>query len=115
RPRERPFGGGRPSSGGYDGAVARRLRRGALDRQREAERAALAGRALRPDAAAVMLDDPLAHREPDAGAGIGALAVQPVERLEDLLRLALLHPDAVVLHSEPPGRIHAVGADRHAR
>src|SRR4051812_40260426 len=76
---------------------------GGLGREREPERAALARLALGPDPAAVLLHDALAHRQPDAGAGVGALTVQAVERLEDLLRLRLLHPDAVVTHREPPG------------
>src|SRR3954467_4485492 len=44
------------------GGGARRSRRG---RQLEAEGAAVAGLALGPDAAAVVLHDPLAHREAD--------------------------------------------------
>src|SRR4051812_3085030 len=95
--------------------VARRLGRGDLRGQGEPERAALAGRALRPDAAAVMLDDPLADREPDAGSGVRALAVQPVEGLEDLLGLARLHADPIVAHGEPPRRVDAVRRDLHAR
>src|SRR4051794_1058486 len=82
--------------------VARRavgLLRGA--RQGEPERAPLAGLALRPDAAAVLLDDPVANRQPDPGAGVRPLAVQAVERLEDLLGVARLHADAVVAHREP--------------
>src|SRR5436305_8966238 len=90
-------------SGGYGRTVARRLARRGTGGEREAERAASAGRALRPDPAAVVLDDPLAHREPDPGSRVGALAVQAVEGLEDLLRLALLHADPVVAHGEPPG------------
>src|SRR3954447_26377935 len=88
---------------------------GGLGGQREPERAALAGLALGPDPAAVLLHDALAHRQPDTGAGVGALAVQTVERLEDLLRLRLLHPDAVVAHREPPRTLDARGRDLHVR
>src|SRR3954447_5946664 len=56
---------------------------GGLGREGEPERAALARLALGPDPAAVLLDDPLAHREPDSGTRVGALAVQAMEGLED--------------------------------
>src|SRR5215218_2513241 len=62
--------------------VARRGLRNAFarGRQGEPEGAPVARLALRPDAAAVALDDPLADREPDAGALVVAVAVQAVER-----------------------------------
>src|SRR3954463_1719911 len=100
---------------GYGRLVACGVGRRRLHRQREAERAALARLALGPDPAAVLLDDPLAHSEADAGSRIGALAVQAVERLEDLLRLARLHPDAVVTDREPPRAIDAVRLHLHVR
>src|SRR4051794_22276640 len=83
---------------GYGRLVAGWVGHGCLRWQGEAERAALPGLALGPDPPAVLLHDPLAHRQPDAGARVGALAVQAVERLEDLLGLARLHADAVVAH-----------------
>src|SRR4051794_9356842 len=66
---------------GYGRLVVRGPLWRAFRGQREPERAALAGLALGPDAAAVLLDDPVADRQPDAGAGVLALAVQAVERL----------------------------------
>src|SRR4051794_30699470 len=65
-----------------DGPVVGRRRsvaRAGLDRQREPERAALARLRLGPDPAAVVLDDPLADRQADARARVGALAVQAME------------------------------------
>src|SRR4051795_6988560 len=93
---------------GYGGLVAGAVRRGGFRRQREAERTALPGRALGPDPPTVLLDDPLAHGEPDAGARVGALPVEAVERLEDLVGLARLHADAVVADREPPRRVEAL-------
>src|SRR3954468_7866996 len=88
---------------------------GGLGREREAEGAAFARLALGPDPAAVLLDDPLAHGQPDSGPRVRALAVQAVERLEDLLRLRLLHADPVVSHREPPRAVHARRGDLHLR
>src|SRR3954470_20883512 len=100
---------------GYGWLVARAVRCRGLDGQGEPEGAALARLALGPDPAAVLLDDPLAHREPDAGSGVGALAVKAVERLEDLLRLRLLHADPVVAHGEPPRAVDSARRDLHVR
>src|SRR4051794_39756965 len=69
---------------GYGGLVAGAVRRGGFRRQGEAERTALPGRALGPDPPTVLLDDPLAHGEPDAGARVGALPVEAGGWLEDL-------------------------------
>src|SRR4051794_41519235 len=91
RRRSRPWpqrarqGSARGRALGVRSAVERRSGRAALagDRQGEAEGAPLAGRALSPDAPAVLLDDPFADRQPDAGAGIVLLRVETVEGLED--------------------------------
>src|SRR4051794_11090243 len=68
---------------GYGSFVARSGARAALERRGdlEAEGAAAPRLALGPDAPAVVLDDALAHRQPDAGAGIVAPAVEAVEGL----------------------------------
>src|SRR4051794_15882627 len=99
---------------GYGRLVVRRARGGAgVGGKGEAERAALARLALCPDPTAVLLDDPVAHGEPDPRAGVGALAVQAVEGLEDLLGLVGLHADPVVGHREPPRALDLAGADLH--
>src|SRR3954451_6906162 len=87
----------------------------ARDRQREAECAALAGGALRPDPATVLLDDALADRKPDAGARIVLLAVEPVERLEDALGLSRVHADAIVGDREDRRVPLDLGADADDR
>src|SRR3954447_19121013 len=71
---------------GYGGLASRRFAGGELRvrRQREAERASAPRLTLGPDATAVVLDDPLAHGQSDAGARVVAVAVQAVERLEDV-------------------------------
>src|SRR3954469_4998327 len=101
---------------GYGRLVVRRARGGAgVGGNGEAERAPLARLALCPDPPAVLLDDPVAHREPDPRAGVGALPVQAVEGLEDLLGLVGLHTDPVVGHGEPPRALDLAGADLHLR
>ena len=68
-----------------------------------------------PDASAVLLDDPLADGEADAGAGIVLLAVQAAKRLEDPARVRRVHADAVVAHLEAPHVAVALGLDADLR
>ena len=77
-------------------AVPLRLPRG--ERQGEVERRALALAALRPDAAAMQLDELLADGEPEAGAVglLGERVVEPLERLEQALEVDRRDPDAGV-------------------
>src|SRR5690348_10991328 len=92
------------------GAVARTLDRPAPPdggapgrasaRQGEPERAAAAVGGLHPDAAAVRLDDPPAHGEPDARPV--PLAVAAREHAEDPPRLLRAHADPVVADREDP-------------
>src|SRR5690349_12645711 len=63
---------------------------------REPERSALPGLGLRPDAAAVVLHDPIDDREPDAGALELGGGVESLERLEELRAVARIEAHAVV-------------------
>src|SRR5690349_20801745 len=64
------------------------------------ECAALVRLGLDPDATAVALDYLLADRKADAGAGILALVVQPLEHHEDAFKVLRLDADAVVGHHD---------------
>ena len=79
--------------------------------QREVEGGAVAGRALDPDPPAVLVDDLLADREPDARARVAIGAVQAVERAEDDLGLVRIQADAVVADGDH--RHVAVTAGEH--
>src|SRR5215218_7986916 len=86
-------------------------------RQREAERAALAERALAPDAAAVLLHDRAGDRQAEARAALLARVarVHLLEAVED--RLALVGGDAAaaVAHPERHPVLAPLGAERDAR
>src|SRR5687767_6518766 len=69
---------------------------------REVERRSLPRNRLRPDAAAVALDDALGHGEAGAGAGVLLAGVEALEDGEDAIGVAGLEADAVVLHGEEP-------------
>src|SRR3954470_4719921 len=69
--------------------------------QREDEGRALAELGLHGHQSTVVLDDLLADREADAGAGALA-AVQTLEDDEDTRVVARIDPDAVVAHGEAP-------------
>ena len=56
-----------------------------------------------------MIRSQTARPMPDPG--IGLLAVQPPERLEDALRVRRVHADPVVAHREAPHRAIALGVD----
>src|SRR5262249_26844464 len=68
-------------------------------RQSEKKCRSTAGFGFYMNAAAVTLDNTLADREPDAGAG-DCLSVKPLEGHEDLLAVFRLDSDSVVLHGE---------------
>src|SRR5437773_11646454 len=70
--------------------------------QREPERRAAAGFRFDTDVPAVALDDLLAQRQPDAGAGILGAPVQALEQREDALEVFRRDADAVVRHGEAP-------------
>ena len=76
-------------------------RRGAVQREREAERRALARLALGPDPARVLLDDRARDRQPEPGAALLALVgrVDLAEALED--RLQLVGRDAAARRRRP--------------
>jgi hypothetical protein len=92
-----------------------------LARDGETERASAARLRLDPDAAAVPVDDLLADREPDAGAGILRLVVQPLEHHEDAVGILGVrgrcrcpsreHPDLVRV--SPSTRIAGGSAPRN--
>src|SRR3954453_17616925 len=65
-----------------------------------------------PDPPAVALDDPLADREPEPGAG-DAVAAQAVEHLEDQLALGGIDADAVVDDGDLPAVVEAPRGDVH--
>src|SRR5574340_430848 len=69
-----------------------------LFRQGEDESAAFTRPGFHPDMAAVALHHLLADGEADAGPGIFALVVQPLEHHEDALEILRLDADAVVPH-----------------
>ena len=77
----------------------------------EVEGRALAGLRLDPDPAAVALDDFLADRQADAGAGILVAGVQALEDQEDAFGVLRVDADAVVADGEEP----CVGAGRSAQ
>src|SRR6185436_5940278 len=82
-------------------------------RQREADgRPVALARRLHPDPAAVDLDDALDEREADAGAL--DLGIELLEEAEDLVVVARLDADAVVL-DEQHGLVAEAGADADAR
>src|SRR5207245_3431253 len=71
---------------------------GPADRERERERAALARRALDPDAAAVQLHETLAEGEAQAGALTRTLAADLLELLKDAPLIVRRDANAGVLH-----------------
>src|SRR6476646_4652755 len=91
--------------------AARRTPSGLRCAEGERELAALSWTARDPDPAAVLGDDALADRQPDAGARIRLLAVEALERFEDPLGVLGVHPDAVVTDPHAPHVAVAVGAD----
>jgi hypothetical protein len=79
------------------------------------ECAAHAGPGLEPDASAVTFDDLLAHRQPDASAGVLRLGVQPLEDDEDAVQVLGLDANAIVAHREHPLVLCGVGGDVDTR
>src|SRR5262245_9677714 len=73
---------------------------------REIKSGPRAGLRFHPDAPAVALDDLLADRQADAGAGVLAAAVQALEHLEQPPGLARVNADAVIPHGELPVPVH---------
>ena len=73
---------------------------GALARQGEIERRALAFAAFGTDGAAVALDDALDRRQADAVARELLLVMQPLERPEQLVDVLLVESRAVVADEE---------------
>ena len=73
-----------------------------LGRDGEAEARSPARLRFGPDAAAVSLDDLLAGRQADAGAGVRVPIVQSLEDDEDSLRVLGVDADAVVADGEDP-------------
>ena len=71
-------------------------------RQGEAKSGALPELRLDRDVAAVPLDDLLADRQPDAGAGELFALVQPLEHAEDPFEILRVDAEAVVLDREHP-------------
>src|SRR5690242_16860233 len=86
-----------------------------LHREGEEERASLSRPAVDPDAPAVPVDDLLADRQPDAGAGIFVAIVQALEHEEDALAVLRIEPDAVVRDAERPRAAVLARRDVHAR
>src|SRR4051794_9442617 len=84
-------------------------------RDLEPEGTPLTRPAIRPDPAAVVLDDSLAHRQADPRTRVVTAAVEAVERLEDLARVLGVHPDAVVGHGEAHEPVVARRADGDSR
>src|SRR5205807_4888346 len=85
-------------------------------RQGEVERRALVLTALRPDAAAVELDELLADRQPEARASgaAGDRIIELLERLEQPRQIVLADPDTGVGDAQP-GRVRlGHDADEHA-
>src|SRR5215813_9125486 len=70
-----------------------------------------AGLRFHPDAPAVALDDLLADRQADAGAGVLAAGVQALEHLEQPAGLARVNADAVIPHGELPVPVHTPRRD----
>src|SRR3954452_15021848 len=103
--------------GGFGRApVARVARlRGLGERQREVERGALARATLRPDPAAVLVDDLLADGEADAGALEAVRAVEAVEGAEDDVGLAGGEADAAVVHGDARHAVLHGRRDLHPR
>src|SRR6185369_10150565 len=83
--------------------------------QSEMERRALVLTALRPDAAAVELDELLADRQPEARAPGAARdrIVELLERLEQSRQIVLANTDAGVGHTQPDGVGLGHDADQH--
>src|ERR1044071_2564595 len=79
------------------------------------ELAALARGRRHPDRSAMALDDLLADREADAGAGVFPHRVQPLEDHEDALEVLRLDADAVVGDGDLPRIALVLGADVDAR
>src|SRR5690348_1215814 len=86
-----------------------------LHRDREEERASLPGPSVDPDASTVPVDDLLADRKSDPGAGIFVAVVQALEHEEDALAVLRIEPDAVVGDREEPRAVVFAGAHVHAR
>src|SRR5215467_4370483 len=83
--------------------------------QSEMERRALVLTALRPDAAAVELDEFLADRQPEARAAgaAGDWIVELLERLEEPRQVVFADPDAGVGHTQPDGVRLGHDTDQH--
>src|SRR5687768_15626553 len=83
--------------------------------QREVERRALAHFALGPHPTTVTVDDPLHCGEPDTGPLELRPVVQPLERAEELLCVAHVESDAVVLDEEHRLAVPRLTAEAHMR
>src|SRR5690606_33263778 len=83
--------------------------------QAELEAGALARLGFRPDAPAMPRDDAMRDREPHAGAGKVIHAVQALEHAEQLVGVAGIEPDTIVLDAvDDLGALDAP-ADAHRR
>src|SRR5205807_8954079 len=68
-----------------------------------------------PDAAAVALDNALAERQTDAGAGVFVARVQALKKHEDALKVFRCDADAVVPDGEQPLVVLLLGANLQLR
>lgn len=72
------------------------------NREREVKFRSFAGFGFNPNIPAVLVDDFLAKRKPDARAGVIAAAMEAVENFEDLIGVLGVNADAVVNDREQP-------------
>jgi hypothetical protein len=70
---------------------------------------------LYPDSSAVSFHDFLAYGQTDSRAGILASVVQPLEHLENALRVTGRNSDSVVADGESPRTRSLLNADVHSR
>src|SRR5581483_5430123 len=82
-------------------------------RQGELESGAGAGSGLHPDPSAVLLHDPAADGEPNAGSWVPLAHVQALEHLKDALHMARLDADSVVRHGHLALVAARIGPDAH--